>query len=359
MKPLTRLELQALLLAEGLDPGPAQRWAVARPEPGSPWFVRALVAFGAWLAGLMMAVGLTTLLNLEHSGPGLVLAGLCFCAAACTLRWASEGDFPVQLALATSLAGQFLVAGGLSTWDLPQHGLILSGSMLGLEVLLILLFRDPKQRVLATAAAGCFLCLGLHELQRAWLGAPLLGIALLGWWLIPPGSWSARTAPFRRPVLYGLAAAFCWPHLRILAPELFAILDNGQTLELAPWGPERILAALAPGLLLGAASLAILRRPELRPAPRTLLVPILAWLGLTLAGFQAPGVPAMLFVLALAIEAREPILAALAGVAASGFLAFFYYDLASTLLAKAASLLALGALLLALRIWLGTREKPC
>ena len=84
-------------------------------------------------------------------------------------------------------------------------------------------------------------------------GAPLLGLALLAWCLVPPAFWDRGTAPFQRPVLYGLAVAYAWTFLQVFLP----LAGRGAS---AFWTPALVLRDLVPGLLLGAAVLRVLRR---------------------------------------------------------------------------------------------------
>jgi len=355
VKPLTRMELMSLMAAEGFDPAILEPGAGAG-DPSSPWFVRVLVGFGAWVAGLMIAGGLTVFLSLQRGGNPLAVTGLLLCAGACALRWASRGDFPVQLALAGSVAGQVMVAVGIMDYRGMEGDRAFLWGMLVLEALLVVLFRDARHRFLSTGAAGVLFCFLLESLGLGWAAAPLLGAFLLGWWAIPPTVWKAGTVPFRRPVLYGLAAAFCWTFLRLATRDLFEPSYAHQLMAVQLWPMGRILQCMAPGLLLGIVMLAIARRLKVDIASGAGLGLLLAWAGLTAAGFQAPGVPAMLFVLVLAMEAREPVLVALAGIAGGMFLSHFYYDLHTTLLAKSGILVASGALLLALRFWMGRKE---
>lgn len=171
MTPRTLVDLRGLLLAEGLDAGDPEHWR-ARLEEGSttPWFVRILVGSGAWIAGLMLAVGLAAILALGRSGIALLVAGLVLCAGSAALRQASRGDFSAQFALSMSLAGQAMAGAGLALLSDrgDRWGLFFAG-MTALEVGLLFLFRDAVHRFLSAFAGALLFTLLLEHLHFAWL----------------------------------------------------------------------------------------------------------------------------------------------------------------------------------------------
>lgn len=362
MTPRTLADLRGLLLAEGLDAGDPEHWR-AQVEEGSPtpWFVRVLVGFGAWTAGVMLAVGLGAVLALGRSGPALLLVGLALCGGSAWLRQASKGDFSAQFALSLSLAGQAMAGVGLALLADPgdRWSLFFVG-MAGLEAALLLLFRDTVHRYLSAFAAALLFTLLLEHLHAAWLESAFLGLALLAWGLLPATAWKGPLLALRRPLGYALATVFLGLFLWHSIERMFFHPGPGPSLwaggfrELPVW----VLGALAPGLLLGAAALRILLRLD-RPlrSPAALLV-FAGVLGLSLLGLRVPGVAAVLFVLVLAAEAREPALFGLGVVAGLVLLARLYYDLDLTLLGKSAALAGSGALLLLLRLLLGAGGRP-
>lgn len=362
MRPRTLADLRGLLLADGLETGEPDQWrSRVAAETGTPWFVRILVGFGAWIAGMMLAVGLAVLLALDRSHLGLVVMGLMVCIGSALLRNSSKGDFSAQFALSMSLAGQAMVGVGLAMaadrgdgW-----GLFLAGMTL-LEGGLLLGFRDTVHRFLSAFAGVLLLIFLLEHYHLAWLESAFVGLGLLAWCLLPIQAWKGLLMPLRRPVGYALAVVFlglfCWHSLERL------LFHHGSAGSAWSGGfrdvPVWVLGALAPGLLLGAASLRVLHRLGKSPAAPAGLLVLAAVLCLSLLGIQVPGIPAVIFVLVVAIEARESVLFGLAVLAGLILVTRLYYDLDLSLLAKSGVLAGSGMVLLGLRATLGGRFKP-
>lgn len=362
MNPRSFADLRGLLLAEGFDAGDPDHWrARIRTGPATPWYVRILVGFGAWVAALMLALALAVLLSFDRHGPGLLILGLLVCAGSTLLRNFTKGDFPAQFALSMSLAGQIMFGVGLGMR--ADHGMGWGpwfAAMTLLQGLLLVVYRDPVHRFL-TAAAGVLLFTFLLEHYRlAWFESALVGLGLLAWGLLPAPLWRGPLRDLRRPVGYAFASVFLglytWHSLERM------VLHPGRGSSAWAVGfeqlPAWLLGALVPGLLLAALVLRILLRLQ-RPGawPAGLLV-LGAVLCLSLLGIPVPGIPAMLFVLVLAAEAREPAMFGLAVVAGLFLVTRLYYQLDLSLLAKSGVLAGSGAVLLGLRAALGGRFRP-
>lgn len=140
-----------------------------------PWYVRAMVGFGAWLASLLL-IGFATSIGINVDG-GLAVVGILFLACGIFLRRTSTGDFAVQFGLATSLAGQALFVFGIMQrfdWDVPELAL---GLIIVLNVMLFVLYPDRIHRVVSV-----LLCVGsLTVLFYIWkwnAAVPVLGPAV-------------------------------------------------------------------------------------------------------------------------------------------------------------------------------------
>jgi hypothetical protein len=362
LTPRTLVELRGLLLADGLDAGDPDHWrSQLSAGPATPWFVRILVGFGAWLAGMMLAVGLSVVLAFDKHSITLVIAGLVVCAGSALLRNATRGDFPVQFALSMSLAGQAMVGVGLGMES--DHGagwgLFLIG-MTVLEAVLLLGFRDTVHRFLSALAGVVLFTFLLEHYKLAWLESAFVGLLLLAWCLLPIHTWKGFLLPLRRPVGYALATVFLglftWHSLERM------LFHHGSGTSLWASGfqgiPVWILGALAPGLLLCAAALRILLRLGESPAATAGLLVLTAVLSLSLLGIRVPGIPAMIFVLIVAVEARESAMFGLAVIAGLLMVTRLYYEMDLSLLAKSGVLAGSGVVLLGLRAALGGRLKP-
>ncbi len=103
------------LAREKLIPGDWEQDAVAALEAlaeSQPWHVRSMVGFGAWLASLFL-ISFVAGVSVVATDGGYMLLGLTFMVAATLVRRNVDADFPNQMTLATSLAGQALFVYGI------------------------------------------------------------------------------------------------------------------------------------------------------------------------------------------------------------------------------------------------------
>lgn len=338
MTPPRLRDVLARLRAEGL-----YRDAPDRPLPATfdaepvddPWYIRALIAAGAWIAALLFILFLvaTTALRSEAATLG---TGAALLAGALGLRHAARGLFLHQLAFALSLAGQVLLTGGLGRmldWDAAVWG-----AALALEVLLIVAYPDPLHRFVSTLLAVTAGAVLLHALEAL----PFVHVLVLGAAAGATGLWEretalvqSRAASLVRPVAYGLAGG-------LLGLLTLPATGDGAFAGL-PWWPSTLGLAVVLGVLLyrllheTAASLAT--RARLLTAV-ALLVPLTS---------DAPGLPAALLVLVLGFRHGRRLLMGLALAFLALFLTLFYYNLNLTLLAKSFLLMGTGLALLAVR----------
>jgi len=356
MKPWTILEFTQRLEAEGFALPPHEAWVeAAHQESEMPWFVRALIGAGAWFAGLFLAVGLGAILALGNQTEAMLALGLMLCGGACLLRAFTKADFSVQMALALSIAGQGFVGFGMEKHMGAHAEASLWATMVVLELALILAFRDALHRFLSTAAAAVFFALIFMRSGSGNWAIPLVGLALGVGWCLPNRFWQNPAEAFRRPVLYGLSVAF----LGLLAWRLaFDLIENHIGFSSHDRTQLNLLAPVVYGILLAFGTWRVLHRLELiQPGNLAVAIPVVVALGVV--GYWAPGIPAGLFVMVVAIETREPLLFAFAAVAGMAFLGHFYYALQTSLMAKAGVLLLTGSLLLGLRGWFGWRTRSC
>lgn len=116
-----------------------------------PWYIRTMVGFGAWIASLLIigffaSVGFAT-------DSGFAIVGGILIVVAIFIRRLSENDFLVQSMLASSLAGQALLAYGITEasggGDFENILLI----VIALNVMLFFVFPDYIHRVLSILIA--------------------------------------------------------------------------------------------------------------------------------------------------------------------------------------------------------------
>ena len=109
---LTELLERGLLDDEGLSLI-KQHLAKRQPYHGEPWFVKFLLAIGAWVAAICFVTCLGIADLIDDDWWTLFGWGVAFVVAATVLRRVSDHIFPVQLALAVSSMGHGFVIAGL------------------------------------------------------------------------------------------------------------------------------------------------------------------------------------------------------------------------------------------------------
>lgn len=323
------------LLAGEVAPLPAQ-------PPATPWFVRTLAGFGAWLGGMFLLGWLMALFGaMMDSATGMLVLGIFTLAGAFGIyRAARQSEALQQIGLAFSMAGQFSFAFGLE--GLFRWG---QGPMAGLvclmQLALVMLINNPLHRYLCAlfaAMAGYWFLLRVQALP---LGGALLAAAVTWIWLNESRWTAARRAEFFRPVGYAFALALLlWQAPLSLREFAGWWWRDGFVMVVPYWVTPLAFAASV------AVSAGVLARRQSAQAwqrwmAAALVVSVVAWL--------APGLLAALLVLLLGAGTGNRILGGLALLAGAWYLGAYYYQLQVTLLEKSGVMLATGLVLLALR----------
>ena len=81
--------------------------------PPQPWYVRAMVGLGAWVGSLLLISAIVGT-SVATTGGGYIVLGLLFIFVAVAGLHVTNSAFTRQAAIATSLAGQGLLAGGIA-----------------------------------------------------------------------------------------------------------------------------------------------------------------------------------------------------------------------------------------------------
>lgn len=315
--------------------------ALAPLPAGTPWFVRVMAGFGAWLGGIFLLGALMALFSMAlRSGGGMMVLGMLLIGGAFALYRAAKGSEALQqLGLACSMAGQFALAFGMDE-ALHLSNAQTAGMLVLLQAFLVVVMDGALHRYLSTlfaAAAGFYFLDHIHAVP---LGGAVLAVAVTWIWLTESRWTAAGRAPWLRPVGYALALALLFWQ----APF---------SLDFWRWGHRDVpafvlpywIAPLAYGLCLAVTAAMLAREHAPRAWPRwmaaALVVSGVAWL--------APGLIAALLVLLLGANRGSRILCGLALLAAAWYLGAYYYQMQITLLAKSGVMVASGALLIVLR----------
>lgn len=333
--------LAALGSALGLDEAAVRRALTeAEATPSAPWYVQAMLGFGAWIAALALfgagvaLIALTLADSFDDIGtPGLVIGAAAFAAGLAILRGSPAAPFKSQFGVAFAAAGLSLAAAGLAEMT---EGVAASALL----------------AVLATALVATVTRSQLLQFLTAALAFVLAIVAL-----------ADSGQPF---ILDWMALAFAAGVGLQLRPPASDLRAVGLVLLLLPLPAGAILPDL--GWLWGRVSVGGLVAQAVHLALFGLIVGLLwrrwpgreARVGLSLLAVVALGATWLLpvggsgalVVLALAFVLGSRLLALLGALLQAWFLWQFYYDLGLTLLVKSLILVAAGAALLVLWGWL-------
>ena len=298
----------------------------ARPPA---WYIRVLAGLGAWLATLFL-VFFWAIIASQNYAFGVFL-GLAQCLLAGLMATRLRRELLSQVALSLWLTGACLLT---FTSEQEFHGnLFGSGSLL---LLLAACYPESQGRFLAALAGGILVVSSTLEGFTPFpldivVGplALLAGVHYLNqtrlWW----SGWGRRTSSFAG----------------------VAVLTMLYTLCLSFWGWSEAPAGVASTLLLTMASLWLSTRvlSRLKANFQRSIAVWLGLLGLGLVTLYSPGVMGGIAVLLLACESRSRWLTVIGWLYLLIFSSAYMVSLEMSLNGKAASLMAVGALLLGLR----------
>ncbi len=347
---LTLEQLLAALREENLIPADADPLDTGSPRPEQqPWYIRAMVGFGAWVASLLL-IGFVTGLSVAADG-GYTVIGLILIVGAVLVRRKSHNDFLIQCAMACSLAGQALVAIGIA--DGFSHDEFEAFLVVGMVIsaLLFYLYPDRIHRVImvliATTEAATLIYVREANALIPFLG-PLLAALLLLLHLRQPTRVSSPLAPLLQPLTTGLMLS-AFGLLMLSTVYLLPELENDFVFYPRPWISTLLLG-------LGLFLLGHRLWPEIAGAQSERTRPLLytALATLVACAWYAPGLILGLMVVLIGVDAgRLTFIGAGIGFFVL-FLAAFFYGIEVSLLTKSYTLAATGAALLGFR-WLFLR----
>jgi uncharacterized membrane-anchored protein len=312
------------LLDESSAAGIARFLEKSRQSASMPWFIKLIIAAGAWVASIFFLTFLDKAHLIPALGKGWLPWGVGFILAALVLHRFGRVVFFNQLALAFSVTGHFMAL--VSVYEFWHRmgavtlaALLLCAGLYGIQ-------RDSLHRflsclmvfLLALIAARIDFHSGAHFLVLA----EVLGLAGLA---------VATVAGKFRPVVYAAALAL---------PITCLVMTTSGLHRLTPAWPSRIIltAALA-GLCLWIGG----GRTALKEEPIRLAVLFVLLLG----AVTSPGILAGLGLLIFGYATLDKALIAVGTVFFPVFIVVYYYDLQVDLASKSLLLLASGLVLLA------------
>ena len=310
-------------------------------EETPPWYVRAMVGAGAWLASLLL-IAFVTGVNLVTSDVAFVITGALLILGATVARRRLTGDFFHQAALATSLAGQVLLAYGVSEVADWNEFEALCYTLIVTNCVLVAIYPDRIHRFLSVLVVVGSLVGLIYLREQQWLLAGLAPLLAVAWMVLLSGRGRALVADteIRGPVMAGsMIGAFAVVMLSTL--YLLPELAGDFTFYPNPW-----VSTLLFGVLLGFAEHRVLTNPPLSPAKRVMPVVYLLTSLIILASLQAPGIVYALLVMLLGAGLGRKLTMSTGVVFLVIFLGAYLYGIDTSLLTKSWTLMGTGLVLL-------------
>ena len=309
-----------------------------------PGYVRAMVGIAGWIAAcfLLAFIGGAVAFAFRTGGAS-VTVGLVLCAAAIALLWSfAAREFVAQFALALSLAGQAMVVVGLFAL-FPRQDRVVYAIITAFELALALAAPYSIHRTWSALVAAMALLFALITLRVSFLFPALVAAGFVAVELNEARL--ARHADIWQPVSAGLALSLLLLVPATLAFSLFGELVGTRALHdtATAWRGSALVA-----LVLIVTVAMLLARNGVRLGGRAGVATLAACVALA-AAWQVPAIIAAVIVVITAFASGRRALVGLGLVALAATLGHHYFSLDGTLLAKSASLIAAGAVLLAAR----------
>ncbi len=298
----------------------------------SPWYVRTLVGFSAWIAAILFLVFIFGMDIIDSEGAAIVL-GVIFMIATTLTRRKVDSVFVNQLMLAFRLVGQAMFIAGMS--DSEELAAALT---IGLEIVVVIFYRDVVLRFLATLCAyAAIVSLGyMYDIPNALHGLIVLSAFAVGTSWYHEAKFSAKpSASVYTPVRYAMTFAL----LLLLIPSML------EDISVTSWWVSTI--GLLAMLLITEHRL--LAHYAIAPFEKTGLMIMGGTVLFNLPLLMTPGITAAVLVLVLGFQRGRHVLMGLALVFLVVFLIAFYYHLDVTLLVKSGILAVSGIVLLGMR----------
>ncbi len=333
--------------------------ALADMDEAQPWYIRTMVGFGAWLASLLLISFVLGVSLVTTKGGFVLIGGLCIMAAL-LLHYSLNNDFTDQAGLAMNLAGQVLLAIGITRYQSGTDVETLLLTLILINVILIPFYRDRIFRFLATvfitAASVVLLYFWEWQASLAFL-APLLSLLFL--WLVMSEDhltvkgYDALIRPLTTGLLVGIFGITLLSTFYVL-PELIHDFE---------FYPQPWISTLGFGLLLLFAEYRILRAVFGNGQVSALVAIYIMTLLIILATLTAPGITLSLLVLILGTSRGNWVMTGLGIAFLATYTGAYFYGIESSLLIKSYSLIGTGLIVLMGR-WILLRlahtegEKP-
>ena len=319
---------------------------------GSPWYVKALLAFSGWLAAIFILGFIGVAFKFVFINPGVAgIVGMFMIAGAFFMLRIPANEFVEHLGLATSLAGQVLII--YAIFNLANHNEVLTWFLIVmLQVALVVLMPSFVHRVVSALIAPIALSMALTEMHIPYF---IGGIVMFGTsfcWLnefrYP------RQVKKIRAIGYGLVLAL----IALKGTTLFGyrtfgpLLSQKQEFFVHPWLGE---------LMIGAVTLYVvwnlLQRYGQPVKGRLSITTLLATLLICALSMNVQGITVGMVIICFGFFCANRVLLGLGIGSLLFYISSYYYLLDTTLMEKSQYLLVVGLILLFVR-WLMLRIFP-
>ncbi|MCG9729391.1 DUF4401 domain-containing protein [Shewanella sp. Isolate13] len=345
-------KLWSRLAAEGLT---CQN-EMPKPLQTTPWYVQLLQTFAAWVASLFILAFSITFFGLFFDGLDTgfaTLVGITYAGLAVYLYRvsATKSLFLNQMAFALSLSGLLSLAYGMTDWFSPSLGGEIGLAWYFTLACILLLHwlsieHYSHQCVMSFSVIACLVGIG-YELELLELLPVLILLLFVAVWLN-----HAKTAKhFARMNALGhmLGLWVILIQLPLLGNQTL-LLDHDKFPVLAQWSNGLSVAITLVTLLV--LVVRIFRSLSLSFSSKPGLLSVVAMLLLAGLSIVMTGLSSAVLVMIMGFYVRERAIFLLGLVGIFSFITWYYYSLQLPLLEKSIWLVALGSLLILVRLLL-------
>ena len=312
----------------------------------APWYIKAMQGFAGWFAALFMLGFVAALFEWIFRYDNEVLlfiVGLLCCGAAYLIfRSQRHAPFLEQLALATSLCGQFMVGWALfDIFSIRETSAFLA--LAAFQCILAIVMPNFLHRVISTWFAMIALFWGLNLNGIFGLDSAFsAGLFTLIW--LKERKWY-RYHSVITPIGFGLAISLVQlSGHAVFQGEFVRYFSHASTGFLQVYSPYIGSTVLAMSCVFLVRQILIEQKIPLRSKSGALA--LLGMLLLLVISFPIAGVSSALLILLIGFFRQRLTLVALGIIALISFVSWYYYNLSETLLIKSFYLFGTGSLLL-------------
>lgn len=319
-----------------------------QPETGNTgdqnlWYVRVLQGFAGWLAAIFLLafLGFGVAGLFEHGQALIVMGVVINFSTYLFFKTKPESDFFEQMVLAFSLTGQLLFTFGLLILsDFRDHEWLF---VVGLyQAVLARVIDHYVHRFLCTWFAVIAAFWGFEWLVNTGLGSALVAAGFVWIWLNKTG-WENERGLYE-PVGYGLALSIVT--LNVQSIVWFNELFNRHNDSIS-WVYQHapLVSALLNSSVLLYFVYRLAQEQGIDFTSTTGKWLLLAAIVLLFSAMPVVGLSSALLVLLVGFARQKIVLMVMGALALLGFVSWYYYSLAQTLLVKSLILIAMGVVL--------------